>query len=123
MPDGEATALNNACAAFTGNLQCLHGSGNQSLQVINGEGHNTRFFFGSSSQRQLGLLSKTHTPATRRTKGTGTRFLHRRHEVAVPAQGQHPGGSWVGACARWEQGGPGSVPAPGLAPAFLLVLG
>ena len=122
MQGREAAALNNACAAFTGNLQCLHGSGNQSPQVINGEGHNTHFFFGSSSRHQPGLLSKTHTlaPAVQKAPApvscaTGTRWPH-RHRASIPAaRGWElvPGGS----------GGSGSVPVPGLAPAFLLALG
>lgn len=79
-----AVALNSACAAFTGNPRRLHGSGNQSPQVINCKGHKTSFFFfGSSSPRQPGLLSKNSHAATP---------PHKRRQHPLPAPGQHPMG-------------------------------
>lgn len=79
-----AAALNSACAAFTGNPRRLHGSGNQSPQVINCKGHKTSFFFfGSSSPRQPGLLSKNSHAATP---------PHKRRRHPLPAPGQHPTG-------------------------------
>lgn len=101
-----AVALNSACAAFTSNPRRLHGSGNQSPQVINCKGHKTSFFFfGSSSPRQPGLLSKNSHAATP---------PHKRRRHPLPAPGQHPTG-WHGeggGLAWWERG-LGSVPVPG----------
>lgn len=118
VPGRGAAGLNAARAAVTGNPQCLHGSGNQSERVINGEGHETRGCFGSSSRARPGSCRRAHTPAPATQKALA-------FASCTAGTGTGPAPRWLTATSSRPVGAGGldRCRSLGLAPAFPLALG